>query len=39
VLRIPDEEREHLPVSDPGLRVIILVQTVFQKLDVFLLGM
>src|SRR5215475_1209045 len=34
VLRISDEEREHLPVSDPGLCVIILVQTVFQKLDV-----
>ena len=39
VLRISDEQREQLPVGDPGLCVIILVQTIFQKLDVFLLGM
>src|SRR5262245_28857595 len=34
VLRIPNEQRKQLPVGDPSLCVIILVQTVFQKLDV-----
>src|SRR4029453_5540955 len=34
MLRISPEQRERLSAGDPGLRLIILVQTVFQKLDV-----